>query len=145
MGKLAEFKLENLDEVLEQTDQIIEGIVKRAREGLEKAAKNTAEDIKVIFKGGSNPGFQDRTGALRASIAGGLVDTGSEESMIGFVGAGDDSIGSHGQTTRSYVELIEFGEFRHAGHTSFLRLGLMTSKPQIDRIMEESLDLETLI
>ena len=49
MGKLAEFKLENLDEVLEQTDQIIEGIVKRAREGLEKATKNTAEDTNDIF------------------------------------------------------------------------------------------------
>jgi len=105
----------------------------RAKSAMKQAAEIAAGNIRDQFNG--RPfGFKDKTGALRKSIKGDVLRvTGNE--VIGFIRAGDDTIGSDGQQTRKYAELIEFGEFSKAGNTAFLRPGVLLEKDTIRNIM----------
>ena len=141
-----EIEVDGIKDAMAQLDNLSKGIERQVLIGLEKAMKNTADDIKVQFKGGRTaPGFKDRTGALRASITGGVIDSPDEGDEVGFIGAGDDRIGSDGKRTRDYVTHIEFGEFSKAGNTSFLRAGVQKNFRQIKDIISESIDLEKLL
>ena len=141
-----EVEIQGLKELQENIDKFVTGFHRQAKVAIEKAASNTAEDIKVIFKGGAAPGFKDRSGALRESIVGGLDDQAtSEDEIVGFVGAGNDLIGSSKKRTREYVEAIEFGEFSKAGSTSFLRAGVQMQARQIQSILAEELKMEKIL
>ena len=127
--------LETLKENLEGLKSVIHaGGVK----GMEKASKRAAENIQFTYRG--RPGFFDRTGALRASIKGGLAEENNKE-VAGFVGAGGDNIGSDGKQTKDYVMFVEFPELRFFGmrNTSFLRPGVFGLKTEVARIIAEEL------
>lgn len=115
----------------------------QAERAINKAVKNTARDIKVIFKG-TPFGFQDRTGALRGSIKGGIKSVKRNE-IIGAVGAGDDSMGTDGKQTRKYVQFVEFGEFSQAGLTAFLRPGVIRDIPQIKKIIANEMKVGLIV
>lgn len=139
MSQEMTIEIEGIDEALQNINNLAKGIERQVLIGLEKAMANTADDIKVTYKGGgSAPGFRDRSGALRASIRGGVTDSMSDGDEVGFVGAGDDTIGSEGKATREYVKYIEFGEFSRAGSTSFLRDGVQKNMRQIVDIIKEA-------
>lgn len=138
-------EVQGVDELISNIDKVVDGMEKQLKIGVEKAMVNIAQDIKVIYKGGTSPGFKDRTGALRNSIVGGLDSSRDTSDIVGFVGAGDDSRGSEGKSTREYVEYIEFGEFSKAGSTSFLRAGFQKSQRQIQSIIAEEINLERLL
>ena len=140
---MAEIEVKGIDELNKNLEMIMDKLSEQLKVGIEKAAINTAEDIKVIFKGGTRPGFQDRTGALRASIKGGIDDT--REDIVGFISAGDDTPGTDGKPTREYVERVEFGEFSRAGTTSFLRAGVQQETGQIANIIKDNIDVEKLV
>ena|SRR3990167_2757293 len=141
-----EIEITGQDKMLKSLDNIISKIDNIALKAVEKASVNTSEDIKVVFKGGSSPGFKDRSGALRASIRGGISEELTNgDSIVGFVGAGDNQIGSAGKSTKDYVEFIEFGEFSRAGNTSFLRAGVKMAERSIKSIISEEINLEKLI
>ena len=146
MANTISIEVDGIDDAMKKLDNLQVGIMRQVMVGLEKAMINTAEDIKVTYKGGrTSPGFKDRSGALRASIRGGVVDSIEDGDEVGFVGAGDDSMGSDGKRTKDYVEYIEFGEFSRAGHTSFLRSGVQKNIGQIKRIIADSIDVEKLL
>ena len=146
MAEAITIEVEGVEEAMQRIDSIAKNLERQVLVGLEKAMENTAEDIKVTYKGGrSAPGFKDRSGALRASIRGGVTDSLSDGDEVGFVGAGDDTIGSDGKLTKDYVSYIEFGEFSKAGHTSFLRSGVQKNIRQIVSIIQDSIDVEKLI
>lgn len=141
-----EMKIEGLAKLRGALDRIAVNLRFNGEDAMKKAAQNTAEDIQVIFKGGASPGFQDRTGALRASIAGDLLQKETDGDRItSFVGAGDNTIGSEGKPTREYVTLIEFGEFSRAGKTSFLRAGVQMQTRQILKIIMDALRADKLV
>ena len=123
-------KVEGIDELDLAIDEVLTQIRNNSVMAITKTAENLAQDIKVVYKGGSSPGFKDRSGALRDSIVGGFVSE-DQDTVVGFVGAGNDSIGSNNQATRNYVTYIEFGEFTKAGSTSFLRSGVMRFQKSI--------------
>lgn len=145
MAQSIEIQVEGLKEAQEVLDKLGAEIQRQVLLGLEVAMENTAEDIKVVFKGGNAPGFKDRSGALRASIRGGVVDSLEDGDEVGFVGAGDDTLGSNGKKTKDYVAYIEFGEFERAGNTSFLRSGVQKNMRQIVNIIKEHIDLERAV
>lgn len=123
-------KVEGIDELDLAIDEVLTQIRNNSVMAITKTAENLAQDIKVVYKGGSSPGFKDRSGALRESIVGGFLSE-DQDTVVGFVGAGNDSIGSNNQATRNYVTYIEFGEFTKAGSTSFLRSGVMRFQKSI--------------
>ena len=123
-------KVEGIDELDLAIDEVLTQIRNNSVMAITKTAENLAQDIKVVYKGGSSPGFKDRSGALRESIVGGFLSE-DQDTVVGFVGAGNDSIGSDKKATRNYVTYIEFGEFTKAGSTSFLRSGVMRFQKSI--------------
>ena len=145
MAQSIEIEVEGIKEAQEVLDKLGAEIKRQVLYGLESAMENTAEDIKVQFKGGRSPGFKDRSGALRASIRGGVTDSIDDGDEVGFIGAGDESLGSDGKQTKDYVAFIEFGEFSRAGNTSFLRAGVQKNMRQIVEIIKESIDLERAV
>ena len=146
MAETISIEVEGIDDAMKKLDNLEKGIMRQVMVGLERAMINTAEDIKVTYKGGRTaPGFKDRSGALRASIRGGVVDSIEDGDEVGFVGAGDESMGSDGKRTKDYVEYIEFGEFSRAGRTSFLRSGVQKNIGQIKRIIADEIDLEKIL
>ena len=124
-----EMRVEGKKELQGAFNRIISNIKNRAEGAVDSVMKNTAEHIKREFSGRTK-GFEDRTGALRASIKGGFLENRGNE-IIGFVGAGDDTIGSNRKPTRDYVHFVELGEFYGHGHTSFLRAGMMEQSRKI--------------
>ena len=138
-------EIQGIDDVVKNISKVVDNLETQLKNAIEKASTNTAEDIKVIFKGGTSPGFKDRTGALRNSISGGLVDNPETDTIQGFVGAGDDTLGDNGKQTKDYVAYIEFGEFSKAGSTSFLRAGVQASQRQIADIIKNEINIEGLL
>ena len=110
------------------------------QEGLKSSIQDTVENIKETYIG-TPYGFKDRTGALRRSINGSVLETESEDEYArGYVGAGNDEIGSDGKPTRDYVEAIEFGEFKKAGHTAFLRPGVYSERKNITKSIRKQVN-----
>lgn len=140
-----EIEVDGIDEATKKLGKLGTQIERQVMMGLEKAMKNTAEDIKVVYKGGRGPGFKDQTGALRESIKGGVIDSTESGDEVGFIGAGDNSIGSDGKQTRDYVKYVEFGEFSNAGNTSFLRSGVQKNMRTIKQIISDSINVEKLV
>ena len=142
-------EVEGLKELDKNLDDFILSLKSEAKKAMDLVTKNTAEDIKIIFKGRPGPGFKDRTGALRESIQGGLLeDQSTENEIVGFIGAGDDRLGSDGKQTRDYVNFVEFPEMR--GHntnrnTAFLRPGIMKAQRQITAMLAEQLSVDRII
>lgn len=146
MPVLSEVKITGQDKIADAIHRIIDNVENIARGAVTKAAENTAQDIKVIFKGGGSPGFKDRSGALRESIVGGLShELTTRDDIVGFIGAGGTNLGSDGKPTKDYVQYVEFGEFSNAGNTSFLRAGVEQSKRQIASIIQEAFDVEKMV
>jgi len=143
---MVEMELEGMEDINKLIEKIKKAIVVQSREGLERATSYTAHFIRSNYTGFPMQGFKDRTGALRRSIKGGLADgMQSETEAVGFVGAGDDNIGSEGQPTKNYVGYVEFGNFSQAGDTSFLMPGILVAKPHILGLITDSIDLEKLV
>ena len=156
-------EVQGLDELVKKLDEIPEKFRLQIKSGMGVVADKVAQNIQVTFKGGVRPGFRDQTGALRASIKGGLSEEMSQgDAVVGFVGAGDDSPGSDGRPTREYVKYVEFGEFirkrslksytlkgiealSQTRSTSFLRAGVQMLQRDIGVMLSEQVDLEKLV
>ena len=119
-----------------------------AERAVDDAAQTMAELIKATFTGRSK-GFSDQTGALRASIKGGGIPGGRQGSgqAVGFVSAGDDTIGSDGKPTKEYVKLVEFPEFRKNAtrNTAFLRPGVLTFARKIADVLKHYVRPDKLV
>lgn len=133
-------------EGVKDVDKILERIKEKiALEGpavIRDFCQDTSEGIKVVFDG-NLVGFKDRTGALRRSIVGDLLET--KPDIVGFVGAGDDNLGSNNKPTREYVAHVEYGEFTNAGKTGFLRLGVELAKNNLIERVKKLLNPENLV
>ena len=143
MAQTIEIGVEGVKEAQESMDRLSKGIERQIMYGLERAMQDTVDNIKITFKGRPGPGFHDKSGALRSSIRGGIAIQDGDE--VGFIGAGDERMGSDAKRTEDYVGFIEFGEFARAGNTSFLRAGVQKNMRNIKNIISESIDLEKLI
>ena len=139
-------EIEGLDDLVKRLEKIPDNLRLQVKDAMGDVALRVAQEIKDTFTGGRKQGFKDRTGALRDSINGGLAEELSQDDdVVGFVSAGTDSIGSDNKPTREYVEHVEFGEFRKAGHTSFLRAGVQQNTRNLGNWIAEEIDLEKLI
>ena len=136
-------KIEGFKELDKAMTELNKAIEKNGRAVMDKVANKTADGIKAVFDG-SNVGFKDRTGSLRRSIVGGLVQSRADE-IVGFVGAGNGMPGSEGRPNREYVTLIEFGEFSRAGRTSFLRDGVNLAAHNIFQTFIKELNIEKIM
>lgn len=163
---MIEMQVEGMEDLNKNLDKFIDEFKKRVPDAVDKGADKLAQNIqltfrqgtvgtKISFKPGEKPairnsrsgrGFHDVTGELRGSIRGGVSDELSTgDKVIGFVGAGDDSIGSDGKKTRDYVAHVEFGEFSRAGDTSFLRPGVEENSRQFADYVVKQLDLDSIM
>jgi len=138
-------EVQGIEELEDRLNKIPEKIKQLSSFALDKVCDQVATNIQATYRGGSSPGFKDRTGALRGSIRGSFLSYEGEDVAVGFVGAGDDMIGSNGKKTKDYVEMVEFGEFSRAGNTSFLRAGVQKLSRSIAEMIAKEFDIESLI
>ena len=157
-------EINGLDDLIKNIDTIPEKFRQQIKDAMGSVADKVAQNIQVTFTGGRRPGFGDRTGALRGSIKGGLAHELSEGvDIVGFVSAGDDSLGSEGRATREYVKYVEFGEFIRPNRTlrkssangiqsmvktrstSFLRSGVQMLQRDIANMLAKEVNLEALV
>src|SRR3990167_3434801 len=103
MSILLNVEIEDND-IAKAVDKLFEDFKHRAERGVWAACMDTAEYIRSTYTGGLK-GFKDRTGQLRRSIKGGLNEV-TDNEISGFIGAGDERIGSDGKATKDYALFV---------------------------------------
>ena len=123
-----EIEVQGIEELQERIVKMQENILRSGHRVIDEVAYTIAGNIREKYTGGRS-GFRDRTGALRNSIQGGIVEAfgGVSEDPVGVVRAGDETIGSQGKATADYVTYVEYGELYGHDQTSFLRPGVQES------------------
>ena len=138
-------EVDGIEELQENIKRMSDNILRSGHRVIDEIAYRIAGNIREKYTG--RVGFKDRTGALRNSIQGGIVEAfgGVSEDPVGVVRAGDDTIGSQGKQTADYVTYVEFGELYGHDQTSFLRPGVMESHGIILTEVAQAMNPDVLI